>query len=84
MMKKLCNCPEEQRTFFENELTLITPLQEEGDVLDSLALDRARKLVEAHERFRKLVSGSKFRAVTPVLPMDIMGIYILLPRGNTQ
>ena len=76
--------PEEQRTFFENELTLITPLQEEGDVLDSLALDRARKLVEAHERFRKLVSGSKFRAVTPVLPMDIMGIYILLPRGNTQ
>lgn len=46
---------------------------------DDVALERAEHLVESHTRFRKLVSGSKYKVVEPVLPMDVLGIYILLP-----
>ncbi len=36
----------------------------------------------AHERFSALVDGSRrFQVVYPVLPMDLMGVYILLPEG---
>ena len=46
---------------------------------DAVALERANHLVESHSRFRKLVSGNKFNVVEPVLPMDVLGVYILLP-----
>jgi hypothetical protein len=67
---------EQQRHWLADELTEIAKLR---DRLDSLAIDRANHLVEAHERFRKVVGGTKYRAVEPVLPMDIMGIYVLIP-----
>lgn len=68
--------PESKKDFLENELKIITRLKEE---LDKIALSQAEKLVEAHERFRKAVGGTKYNAIKPVLPMDLMGIYILLP-----
>jgi superfamily II DNA or RNA helicase len=46
---------------------------------DEVALQRAHHLVESHTRFKKLVSGNKYKVVEPVLPMDVLGIYILLP-----
>ncbi|MGC4035225.1 MAG: helicase-related protein [Chitinophagaceae bacterium] len=46
---------------------------------DEVALERANHLVDAHTRFKKLVSGNKYKVVEPVLPMDVLGIYILLP-----
>jgi len=46
---------------------------------DPVALERANHLVDSHTRFKKLVSGSKYKVVVPVLPMDVLGIYILLP-----
>jgi superfamily II DNA or RNA helicase len=51
---------------------------------DKIAIDRAQHLVEQHERYRKVLSKrapvkSKFRAVEPILPMDIVGLYVLLP-----
>lgn len=49
---------------------------------DAVALDRASHLVESHTRFKKLVSGNKYKVVEPVLPMDVLGIYILLPEVN--
>lgn len=61
-------------------------LKEELEGLDSIkkdfdqvALQRAEVLVKAHEKFRKLVGGVKYQPVLPVLPMDIMGIYVLIP-----
>jgi len=39
-------------------------------------------LLEAHERFRKLLGGGKYKVVEPVLPMDLMGVYVLLPERN--
>ena len=46
---------------------------------DQLAEDRCKQLVEAHERFCELVDKRRYQVVYPVLPMDILGIYALLP-----
>ncbi|MCU0318460.1 MAG: DEAD/DEAH box helicase [Flavobacteriales bacterium] len=49
----------------------------------ALAVERAKHLVEAHGRFKTLVGGRRFEAMHPVLPPDVMGVYILVPRPNT-
>ncbi len=38
-----------------------------------------KKLVTAHERFSAFMDHEKFQVVYPVLPMDLLGIYVLLP-----
>ena len=45
-----------------------------------LANQRAEKLVEAHGHFKELIGGRRFEKATPVLPPDVMGVYILLPK----
>ena len=53
--------------------------------LDRLARGRAEHLIEAHNRFAKQTSGAgrkqtaSYRPVEPILPMDIMGIYVFTP-----
>lgn len=44
-----------------------------------IATERADKLVEAHGRFKSLIGGRRYEKSTPVLPPDVMGVYILLP-----
>ncbi len=46
---------------------------------DRLAEQRCQHLVEAHERFASLVEKKSFGVVYPVLPMDVLGVYVLLP-----
>jgi hypothetical protein len=46
---------------------------------DAVAEAQSKRLVEAHERFSTLVDRRRFQVVYPVLPMDLMGIYVLLP-----
>lgn len=62
--------------FLENELKLSETLKEEFAVV---AEQQSKKLVEAHERFSSLMDGRRFQVVYPVLPMDLLGVYILLP-----
>jgi len=62
--------------FLEGELEEIKEIRE---ILDKVALERAQVLIDAHERFRTVVGGKRYKIVKPVLPMDVMGIYILLP-----
>jgi superfamily II DNA or RNA helicase len=62
--------------FLESELEDIKAIRE---ILDNVALERAQVLIDAHERFRTVVGGKRYKIVKPVLPMDVMGIYILLP-----
>jgi hypothetical protein len=64
--------------FLDNELKLLESLKPE---FDALAETRSKKLVEAHERFSALMDSKHFQVVYPVLPMDILGVYILLPDG---
>ena len=65
-----------RQSFLENELKLIDQLE---DDFNRIAEKRCQHLVEAHQRFSKLVDKRQFQVVYPVLPMDVLGIYILLP-----
>ena len=48
-----------------------------------LAEERAEELVAAHGRFQSLVGGSNYKAVYPVLPPDVLGIYVLVPKPKS-
>ena len=63
-------------SFLENELKLLDKMAAE---FDAVAEAQSKRLVEAHERFSTLVDRRRFQVVYPVLPMDLMGIYVLLP-----
>ncbi|MBI5603178.1 MAG: DEAD/DEAH box helicase [Deltaproteobacteria bacterium] len=62
--------------FLENELKLLSTLKVE---FDAIAEQQSKRLVEAHERFSALMDRQRFQVVYPVLPMDLLGVYILLP-----
>ena len=46
---------------------------------DAVAETRSKHLVEAHERFSRCFRAGRYEVVYPVLPMDILGLYVLLP-----
>lgn len=47
--------------------------------MDKLAKDRADHMVDGHEQFRKSVNGNHYKTVIPVLPPDVLGVYVILP-----
>ena len=57
-------------------MKLLTSLDVE---FQAVAERQSTRLVEAHERFSALMDKQRFQVVYPVLPMDLLGIYILLP-----
>ncbi len=65
-------------SFLENELRLLASF---GSQFDVIAEEQAKRLVAAHERFSSLMDKQHFQVVYPVLPMDLLGIYVLLPEG---
>lgn len=68
---------ERQQADLERELQHFEELKE---AFHQLAVKRADNLVEAHGRFKELVGGRRYEKATPVLPPDVMGVYILLPK----
>jgi superfamily II DNA or RNA helicase len=71
--------PQEQELVLNNALTDIGA---SSASIDQLAEQQAQKLVESHQRFSKLASNHQFQVVHPVLPMDVLGIYVILPVSN--
>jgi superfamily II DNA or RNA helicase len=69
-----------QKADLERELGTFDQLQ--GQFL-KLATARAEHLVEAHGRFKELVGGRRYEKATPILPPDVMGLYILMPKPKT-
>lgn len=67
---------EAQKDILNSEFAIY---QEMHKPLMALAEKRAENLLVAHGRFRNLVGGKRYEKVYPILPPDIMGIYILLP-----
>lgn len=65
-----------QTALIESEINSIESLNE---IFKDVVRQRSEKLIEAHERFRKLLGGTRYKVVEPVLPPDILGIYVLLP-----
>jgi hypothetical protein len=70
--------PQARASFLENELTLMDSLASEFEVI---AEGQSKRLVAAHERFSALMDKQRFQVVYPVLPMDLLGVYILLPEA---
>jgi superfamily II DNA or RNA helicase len=69
----------EQQYWLEEEMRWVHDPLLFRQTTDPIALKRAKNLVDSHVRVRKLLKGSLFKVVEPVLPMDVMGVYILLP-----
>jgi hypothetical protein len=46
------------------------------------ARDRAQALAEDHARVRAAAAGSARVSVEPVLPPDVIGLYVLVPAGQ--
>jgi len=67
---------EARASFLNNDLSQLPVLKEE---FDKVAEERSKQLVEAHERFSQFMDARQYQVVYPVLPMDILGIYVLLP-----
>jgi len=70
--------PQARAGFLDNELALLESMR---DDFNALAEQQASNLVAAHERFSSLMTGKHFQVVYPVLPMDLMGVYVLLPEN---
>jgi len=49
----------------------------------NLANQRGEKLVEAHGYFKELIGGRRYEKAVPILPPDVMGVYILLPKPKS-
>lgn len=69
--------PERQAAEVKQEMEVF---KTQAPAFIELAEERAKHLVEAHGRFKTLVGGHRYEAVYPVLPPDVMGVYILLPK----
>lgn len=68
--------PQSRASFLENEHKLLDNLDDDFRLI---AEQQSKRLVEAHERFSALMDKQRYQVVYPVLPMDLLGIYILLP-----
>lgn len=79
-VKPTQNMEEGEKAYWLNEeMAWVLDEKRFREQTDEVALERANHLVESHTRFKKLVSGNKYKVVEPVLPMDVLGVYILLP-----
>lgn len=79
-VKPTQNMEEGEKAYWLNEeMAWVLDEKSFREQTDEVALERANHLVESHTRFKKLVSGNKYKVVEPVLPMDVLGVYIILP-----
>lgn len=69
-----------QKMLIANTLAWISDEQTLRAHTDSIALDRASKLVEAFVRYRTYLKSSEYQVVEPVLPMDIIAAYLFIPK----
>lgn len=67
---------ERQESIFEKELEHFQQLHPD---FIKVVERRSDELVNAHTRFAKYIGAKRFEAVTPVLPPDILGVYVLIP-----
>jgi superfamily II DNA or RNA helicase len=68
--------PQSRANFLTQEMNSLEGLDSE---FNRIAEEQSKRLVSAHERFSSLLDKNRFQVVYPVLPMDMLGIYILLP-----
>ncbi|MGD1843882.1 MAG: helicase-related protein [Salibacteraceae bacterium] len=77
--------PSQQVPNEEKAAELATALQQIKTLkpaINALAEARAHHMVEGHKRFRKAIKGEHFKSVVPVLPPDVLGLYVVLPEKH--
>ena len=58
-------------------------VKDQGTLFEAIAEKRARELLDDHRRVREAGDASGVRySVTPALPVDIIGIYVLMPSAG--
>jgi hypothetical protein len=57
----------------------IDQLDDLKPLLEGLARKRANELLEDHRRVREASQGRGEYRVTPSLPVDVMGVFVLIP-----
>src|SRR5690606_15188295 len=68
-------------TAIEQQMNLPLPsLPRVQEALEALAAGRAAAQLDAHERVREASRRRGRVSIEPVLPVDILGAYVLLPR----
>lgn len=68
-------------TAIDQQLALLLPALPKFQVaLEAVAEQRASLQLEAHERVREAARSKGRVSIAPVLPVDILGAYVLLPR----
>jgi hypothetical protein len=71
--------PQACAAFLGHELQALARLDE---ACAAVAQAQSRRLIEAHERFSALMDPQGRQTVQPVLPMDLLGLYVLLPEAT--
>jgi hypothetical protein len=61
---------------------LLAALPKLQEALEPVAKERAAAQLSAHERVREATRTKGRVTIKPVLPVDILGAYVLLPRLN--
>ena len=59
----------------------ITLLKTHRQTLEELAHQRAEALLQDHRRVREAARDHGLYSVTPSLPVDVIGVYVLLPNS---
>ena len=67
---------EARSSFLKNELIQIDGLKK---IFEQLADSQAQLMLESHQRFSALTKSKQYQVVYPVMPMDILGVYVFLP-----
>jgi superfamily II DNA or RNA helicase len=70
---------ERQENIFEKELQHFQKLHPD---FEAVVAKRSNELVHAHTRFAKFIGAKRFEAVIPILPPDILGVYVLIPNAK--
>ena len=55
-------------------------IEENKDILIKITEERTTHLLEANERFRNVMGGKRYQFAKPILPPDLLGVYIILPK----
>lgn len=69
--------PEEQREFLQDEIERI---QNRKNEITGIAEQQSISFAKAHTRFSRLTDPESYQVVHPVLPPDLVGLYVLIPR----
>jgi len=58
----------------------INNILDNNDILIKITEERTAHLLEANERFRNVMGGKRYQFAKPILPPDLLGVYIILPK----